>query len=121
MVGQDNGKVGAAESVAKPLRTAAEKAGVKIVQAYELESADDVPDSEENAFNTAGQLHCEGSSHQGQQKQQLAQQSGRKRKQPSKAKLLPHHFAAQHPEDFDLDVLRKRALLGLQVRPAGSH
>lgn len=50
--------------------------------------------------------------------QRAAPASRQRRRPTSKAAktTLPHQLAASRPADWDLDVLRKRALLGLQVR-----
>jgi hypothetical protein len=44
-----------------------------------------------------------------------APQKTRKGTKRSNKKVLPHRHANLSPEDFDLDVSRKRALLALQV------
>ena len=44
-----------------------------------------------------------------------APQKTRKSTKRSSKKVLPHQHANQSPEDFDLNVSRKRALLALQV------
>jgi hypothetical protein len=82
----------AAEGSSRPARAAAGSAVARITQAIKQE---DPPD-----------------------RQSAARPSQPRRRPSSKAAkaTLPHQLAASRPADFDFDVLRKRALLGLQVR-----
>lgn len=77
----------------------------RITQAIKQENA---PDSQ-RAAPASQARHRAGFGSQG---------GGPRRRPTSKAAktTLPHQLAASRPADFDLDVLRKRALLGLQVR-----
>lgn len=97
------------DSLARPHRTAASDAVVRIAHGFQLEAAPDPPDN-------PGTLP-EDLNQNDQHEQQHATLRVRKRK-ASKVQLLPHQLAAQRTADFDLDILRKRALLGLQVSRA---